>query len=146
MNSDTTGHTARKLQARTPLTVAKGTSAVSQTVASTAPGPFNREPRRVTPPAAPSVPLTWQWLEHTRALHLHRQVEVGAVAQRDHLVGPAGHEPADPEGQLQGLAHAGLHLARGKLHAAGLDHEDLEDRAWPGPKPTGQDRPAAPGA
>ena len=76
--------------------------------------------------------FTWEWLEHTLVLHLDSQVKVGAVAQGDHLAGPAGHEATDPQGQLQGLAHTCLHLARGKLHAVGLDHIHLEDRgmAW----------------
>lgn len=75
--------------------------------------------------------LTREWLEHALVLHLNCQVEVGAVTQGDHLVGPARHEATDPQGQLQGLAHAGLHGAGGELHAAGLDHIHLRaGRAW----------------
>lgn len=51
---------------------------------------------------------------------------MGAVAQGDHLAAPTGHEATDCQGQLQGVTHSSLHLARGKLHAAGLNHIHLE--------------------
>lgn len=70
--------------------------------------------------------LTWEGLEHALVLHFNHQIEMGAVAQGDHLTGPTRHEAIDPQGQLQGLAHTCLHLARGELHAAGLGHVYLQ--------------------
>ena len=74
--------------------------------------------------------LTLQQLKDTMVLVLNLQVKVGAVAQHDSLL--HGHLAAlaqqaeDAEGQLQHIAHPGLHGTRGEVHGHGLHHIHLE--------------------
>ena len=75
--------------------------------------------------------LTLQQLKDTMVLILNLQVKVGAVTQHDPL--PSGHLAAlaqqteDPQGQLQHIAHPGLHRTRGEIHCHGLHHIHLEE-------------------
>ena len=76
--------------------------------------------------------LTLQQLKDAVVLVLNLQVKVRAVAQHDPL--PRGHLAAfaqqteDPEGQLQHVAHPGLHWTRGEIHGHGLHHIHLEEK------------------